>query len=93
MFMGKPVVATAWSGNLDFMTDGIACLVPARLIRAADENYDIPRAKWADPSVEAAAMWLTRLTDPALRERIGEAARQHVERHLGHDAFLQAIAG
>lgn len=93
MFMGKPVVATAWSGNLDFMTDGIACLVPARLIRAADENYDIPRAKWADPSVEAAAMWLTRLTDPALRERIGEAARLHVERHLGHDAFLQAIVG
>jgi hypothetical protein len=37
-------------------------------------------------------MWLTRLTDPALRELIGEAARQHVEQHFGHDAFLQAIA-
>jgi glycosyltransferase involved in cell wall biosynthesis len=28
MLMGKPVVATAWSGNLDFMTDGTACLGP-----------------------------------------------------------------
>ena len=93
MFMGKPVVATAWSGNLDFMTDRTACLVPARLIAAIDENYGISHAMWAEPSIEAAAMWLNRLTDPALRELIGEEARRHVERLLGNGAFLRAIGG
>jgi glycosyltransferase involved in cell wall biosynthesis len=92
MFMGKPVIATAWSGNLDFMTDETACLVPARLTKAVDENYGTPCAEWAEPSVEAAASWLVRLTDPVLRASIGEAARRHVERCLGQDAFLQAIA-
>jgi hypothetical protein len=86
------VVATAWSGNLDFMTEGTACLVPGRLTKTVDENYSIPRAEWAEPSVEAAAAWLVRLTDPALRASIGEAARRHVERCLGQDAFLRAIA-
>jgi glycosyltransferase involved in cell wall biosynthesis len=91
MALGKPVVATAWSGNLDFMTEETACLVPARLTRTVDENYRTPRAEWAEPSIEAAAAWLIRLTDPALRASIGKAAREHVERRLGLDAFVQAI--
>jgi glycosyltransferase involved in cell wall biosynthesis len=93
MLMGKPVVATAWSGNLDFMTDGTACLVPIRMIRASDEYYGGLRASWAEPSVEAAAAWLTRLIDPDLRNLIGTAAREHVKRQLGLAAFSQAIAG
>jgi glycosyltransferase involved in cell wall biosynthesis len=91
MAMGRPVIATAWSGNLDFMTEETACLVPARLIRAIDENYSVPCAEWAEPSIEAAAAWLVRLTDPALRASIGQAARAHVERRLGLDAFVQAV--
>jgi glycosyltransferase involved in cell wall biosynthesis len=93
MLMGKPVVATAWSGNLDFMTERCACLVPARLVSVSDENYRAVRANWAEPSVDAAATWLRRLTDPALRQLIGEAAREHAERQLGPAAFIQSIAG
>jgi glycosyltransferase involved in cell wall biosynthesis len=44
MPMGKPVVATAWSGNLDFMTERSACLVPARLVRVSDAIYRAVRA-------------------------------------------------
>ena len=92
MLMGKPVVATAWSGNLDFMTAATACLVPARQVRASDENYGRLRATWAEPSVEAAAAWLRRLTEPALRQRIGAAASEHAQRQLGLAAFQRAIA-
>ena len=93
MLMGKPVVATAWSGNLDFMTDRSACLVPARLVRVSDENYRAVRGNWAEPSIDAAAAWLTRLTDPALRQKIGEAAQKYAERQLGPAAFVRSITG
>ena len=91
MLMSKPVVATAWSGNLDFMTDRTACLVPAHLVSVSDENYGAVRANWAEPSIDAAAEWLTRLTDPALRQQIGEAAREYAERQLGPAAFIRSI--
>ena len=32
MFMGKPVVGTAWSGNVDFMVEGNSCLVGYELV-------------------------------------------------------------
>ena len=34
MFLGKPAVATGWSGNLDFMTPENSCLVSYRLVAA-----------------------------------------------------------
>ncbi len=94
MASGKPVVATAWSGNLDFMTDATACLVAAKLIPLSDcgSVYRGMHGVWAEPSVEAASEWLRRLLDPALRRRIGDAAREHVERRLGLEAFRAAIA-
>lgn len=89
MLMGKPVVATAWSGNVDFMTAETACLVPATLIPAEDESdaYRTIEAHWADPSVPAAAEWLRRLEDPELRRSIGTAARQFAAASLGAEAF------
>src|SRR5581483_6444927 len=32
MALGKPVIATAWSGNMSFMSDRDSCLVGCRLI-------------------------------------------------------------
>jgi glycosyltransferase involved in cell wall biosynthesis len=93
MAWGKPVVATAWSGNLDFMTGDTACLVPATLAdaRADGSVYQGIRGAWAEPSVEVASDWLRRLLDPALRCKIGDAAREHVGKLLGLDAFRAAI--
>lgn len=36
MLLGKPVVATGWSGNLTFMTRANACLIDYRLVAASD---------------------------------------------------------
>jgi glycosyltransferase involved in cell wall biosynthesis len=93
MLRGKPVVATAWSGNLAFMREDVACLVTARTCKLTDEKdaYRALDSVWADPDVDEAAAWLRRLTDPALRERIGRAARAHVIACVGRDSFAAAV--
>ena len=64
MLMGKPVVATGYSGNLDFMDDSNSLLVPYELVTLGRE---IPPYKayfeWAEPSTEHAAQWMRRLFD------------------------------
>lgn len=38
MFYGKPVIATGWSGNMDFMTKDTACLVDYKLIPVGEDT-------------------------------------------------------
>jgi glycosyltransferase involved in cell wall biosynthesis len=65
MVLGRPVIATGWSGNVDFMAGPDAVLVPYRLVPARDpqEIYDIPGARWAEPDLDAAAAALKALAD------------------------------
>ncbi|MCK8786793.1 glycosyltransferase [Roseomonas sp. NAR14] len=70
MRLGRPVVATGWSGNTDFMRGPGAHAVPYRLVPAEDpqDTYAIPGARWAEADVPAAAAILARIAeDPALR--------------------------
>lgn len=56
MFMGKPVIATAYSGNLDFMTSENSFLVNYQLAEL-EQNYG-PYEKgnrWAEPDLDHAA--------------------------------------
>jgi glycosyltransferase involved in cell wall biosynthesis len=90
MLRGKPVVATGWSGNLEFMSEDSACLLPARLVPMADEEanaYQGLAGLWAEPDIAAAAAWLRRLRDPVLRQRIGHAARSHAAARLSPATF------
>jgi glycosyltransferase involved in cell wall biosynthesis len=76
MLLGKPVVATGWSGNLDFMTAGNSDLVDFRLIPTEDDRGVYRDALWADADIADAAARLRRLADsPEERRRIGEQAR------------------
>ena len=81
MSLGRPVIATAWSGNMDFMTPADACLVGHDLVPVRASHYDYrPEAigagqVWAEPSITEAATWMRRLADDeSLRRRIGAAA-------------------
>ncbi len=78
MQRGKPVVATGWSGNTDFMTVENSCPVAYRLVPAIDPQgtYHHPAQCWADPDIEDAARQLRRLEGLAERRRIGARARQ-----------------
>jgi hypothetical protein len=63
MALGRPVIATGWSGNMDFMQGPGAFPVPYRLVPAEDPQdiYDLPGAHWAEPDTEAAAGLLRQL--------------------------------
>lgn len=59
LLLGKPVVATGWSGNVDFMTsDPNAYLIDYALVPVSDPQglYDGDQGSaWAEPRVEHAA--------------------------------------
>jgi glycosyltransferase involved in cell wall biosynthesis len=64
MGLGKPVVATGYSGNLEFMDDDTAYLVDYDLVPVGpgSEPYP-PDSRWAQPSVDHAAELMRRVVD------------------------------
>jgi hypothetical protein len=80
MALGKPTIATAYSGNLDFMTEENSYLVRYSMTRVGEgwDPYD-PDWEWADPDLDHAA-WLMRHVyeqQEEARDR-GERARQEL---------------
>ena len=56
MALGKPVIATGYSGNLDFMTDENSFLVPFSWAPVPSGAGPYPvGTRWADPDLDAAA--------------------------------------
>ncbi len=56
MSAGKPVIATYYSGNVDFMTPWNSFPVPYSLVEIASNEGPYPRGGvWAEPDLEAAA--------------------------------------
>jgi glycosyltransferase involved in cell wall biosynthesis len=95
MLLGRPVIATGWSGNLAFMNSDVSALVGYRLVPAGDArgNYHVSGAHWAEPDIADAAEWLRRLSaDAALRSRLGSAGRDHACTALGAGPLLDALA-
>jgi glycosyltransferase involved in cell wall biosynthesis len=94
MALGKPVIATAYSGNLDFMTGENGCLVDYALIPVKPGEYFAyePGLRWASADIDQAAGYMQRLVaDDAWRQRIGEQARAHVTAHFDRRIAADAI--
>ena len=94
MLLGKPVVATGWSGNMEFMDETNSVPVPYRLIPARDPRgvYELPGAMWAEADIGAASAMLTRLADnPGLREAMGTRARAAAAAKLGSAPLAAAV--
>jgi glycosyltransferase involved in cell wall biosynthesis len=80
MYMGKPVIATGWSGNLDFMNISNSLLVSFEMKEIDDEFGPYGKGQvWADPDLDHAAQQMaTVFTDEALAHSIGEAAAHEI---------------
>ena len=88
MVLGKPVVATGYSSNLDFMTSNNSYLVDYTLTEVGPEAEHYPaNGTWAEPSTEHAAALLREIWEDrnAARAR-GERGRRDVEAQLNYDA-------
>lgn len=95
MALGKPVVATGWSGNKVFMSPANSCPVRHLLVpvQASRKTYSAAmkglRPMWAEPDIDDAARWLRQLAaDSSLRARIGTAARGAFEKYQAEATAL-----
>lgn len=93
MLLGKPVIATSWSGNMSFMDHTNACLVRYKLIpvNGSLAVYTVPylgqSASWAEPNIMDAAAWMKSLfLDVNLARQIGERAKKAIYLHLNFEA-------
>lgn len=95
MALGKPVVATAYSGNLDFMTEENSWLVRYELTEVGPdgENYP-PEGRWAEPDIEHAAEQMGEVWQNAeLRESKAERARRDVGEQLSLESVGSVVRG
>jgi glycosyltransferase involved in cell wall biosynthesis len=87
MYLGKPVIATGYSGNLEFMTGDNSCLVEYDLVPVEKGQYlyDDERFVWAEPDIEQAARWMGRLVDDReFRERIAQRGQRDIRSRFTH---------
>jgi glycosyltransferase involved in cell wall biosynthesis len=93
MAVGTPVIATGYSGNMDFMDDSTATLIPYDLVpvgRGA-EPYD-PESSWAEPDLNAAAHEMRRLFDDrSAADAQAARALAHVSERYSLSAAAVAI--
>jgi glycosyltransferase involved in cell wall biosynthesis len=88
MYLGKPVVATGYSGNLDYMSETNSCLVRYALRSVADGAYPFAEGQvWAEPDISHAVDHMVRLvSDRDYGIRIGEDASRHVRVNFSYQA-------
>ena len=91
MFLAKPVVATGWSGNMEYMNAKVSFPVGYALQAVKAGEYPHYRDQvWADADVGQATEFLCKLVDdPAYALAVGQRARRHMEREFS-DATLGA---
>jgi len=93
MFLGKPVIATNWSGNTEFMRPQNSLLVNYKLA-PLETDFGVYKAGqiWANPDVEHAAMLMRRIVDDdRLRQSISTEAERTIKAEFSPEAIGQKI--
>ena len=95
MYFGRPVVATAYSGNMDFMNNSNSCPVGYRIqpisrydlrLNPGSESVYSPGEIWAEPDVHDAARRMRFLFEqPQFGQRIGNAGARTIRERYGRE--------
>lgn len=80
MACGKPVIASGYSGNLEFMSEENSYLVPYSLVDVPEGSWGhAPGAQWAEPDVDVAARFMRAVWDSSDEARaLGSRAREEI---------------
>lgn len=83
MLAGKPVIATGYSGNLEFMDERNSFLVGYRMTDIPEGCEPYPAgSRWAEPDLdEAAAAMRLVVGDPARAREVAERGRRTIHDH------------
>lgn len=94
MLMGKPVIGTAYSGNMDFMHQLNSLLVDYELVELRKEVYPYPAGSvWAQPAIPHAAelmRWVYEHRDEAAQ--LGQQAARETRELLSLEAAGRRLA-
>ena len=93
MFYGVPVIASGYSGNLEYMTPANSFLVPCKEAFVKDADGPFQRGSiWGDPDIDIAATLMRQLVEnPSKALAIGECGRKTVIRELSATAVAETI--
>jgi glycosyltransferase involved in cell wall biosynthesis/SAM-dependent methyltransferase len=93
MYLGKPVIATGYSGNVDFMSAQNSYLVDYRMVPVGPDAAPYPPdGEWAEPSAEHAVALMREVFDDraGARER-GRRAAEDIRRTHSPEACGQQM--
>jgi glycosyltransferase involved in cell wall biosynthesis len=93
MALGKPVIATDYSGNLDFLTERTGFPVPFLLRKLMPGEYPMGEGQsWAEPDLEVAIRHMrTVFADREERVRRSLRGKQFIEDHYSGRTAAQVI--
>lgn len=94
MLLGKPVIGTAYSGNLDFMTASNSFLVRAGRTPVTAQTYAYPKGcVWGDPDLDHAAELMLRVHENRVESRtVGARARREMGELLSFESYGRRMA-
>jgi glycosyltransferase involved in cell wall biosynthesis len=81
MYLGKPVIATGYSGNMTFMTNENSCVVDYEFVSLAPNDYPYSEDQvWASPNISHAAYYMKKLhEDDEYRNNIAAKGREYIQ--------------
>jgi glycosyltransferase involved in cell wall biosynthesis len=94
MYLGKPVIATGYSGNVDFMNADNSLLVRYRLVPIGPNSGPYPpEGEWAEPDVEHAGELMRRVfEDRQFAVELGVHAASEIRRTHSRIAAGEVMA-
>lgn len=92
MALGKPVVASNYSGNVDFMNSDCAYMIDTPTIMTKQAYGPYPRGTiWGDPDTEMASKAMLDLKNIENRIDLGKKARMYVKSVLSPDTISEKL--
>jgi glycosyltransferase involved in cell wall biosynthesis len=93
MYLGKPVIATGYSGNMVFMNTQNSCLVSYELIPVAKGGYIESEGQyWAEPNIEEAASYMMKIfSDESFRSSLKKSAALYIRENHSFRKMGEAI--
>jgi glycosyltransferase involved in cell wall biosynthesis len=94
MLMGRPVVATGYSGNLDFMTAENSYLVRCERVPCTEDAPPYRKGSiWGEPDVNHAAEQMRRVYENRSEAQAkGARAKQELKELLSLDAYARRVS-
>ena len=93
MSKGKIVVATNWSGNLEFMNEDNSCLVDYKLVNIKEDFGPYKKGmKWSEPSISHATSYINKIIeDMDFRNSLSDNAIEYIKNNLSKEKVASLI--